>query len=69
MKKTIQIPNPFYWIHWLFKEKHECRFSKLVNDTPMSNNTNYLVFQCKCGNVDVVHCHRESETYLNRHKR
>jgi hypothetical protein len=32
-------------------------------DTPMENNTNYLVFQCKCGDVKVDRVHRESEMY------
>ena len=68
MKKTIQIPNPFYWIYWLFK-KHKCSFTKLVADIAMENCTNYLVTQCKCGKVSVNRVHRESVAYLETTKR
>ena len=59
MRKTFEIPNPFYWLFG----KHVHNYNKLVSDTAMDNNTNYLVFKCKCGEIELKHVHRESEFY------
>ena len=38
-------------------------------DTPMENDTHYLIFQCKCGDVKVDRVHRESEVYKSIKKK
>jgi hypothetical protein len=52
-------------IQWLTKpfRKHVHDYSVFIMDIPMENNTNYLIFQCKCGHVKVTRVHRESEMY------
>lgn len=58
-------------IHWLTKpfRKHIHNYSILVMDTPMENDTHYLIFQCKCGDVKVDRVHRESEVYKSIKKK
>lgn len=45
--------------------KHKCKFTILVADMPMKNNTNLITHSCKCGKVEQIRVHRESEYYLN----
>jgi hypothetical protein len=49
---------------WLTKtfRKHKHKHDLLM-DILMENNTNYLIFQCKCGNIKIDRVHRESEVY------
>lgn len=56
MKKTA--------VEWLTKtfRKHKHKHDLLM-DILMENNTNYLIFKCKCGNVKIDKVHRESEFY------
>jgi len=50
-------------IQWLIKPFKHVHDYKLVFDTAMDNNTNHLVFKCKCGEIELKHVHRESEVY------
>ena len=58
MKYSKELPE---WLTKTFrKHKHK---HDLLMDILMENNTNYLIFQCKCGNVKIDRVHRESEVY------
>lgn len=50
-------------IQWLIKPFRHVHDYKLVQDTAMDNNTNHLIFRCKCGELELKHVHRESEVY------